>query len=145
MPVVEISALKGTGVMEAAEAAIKAADGPSTIPQHEFSGAVEHAIAHIEEAALNDMPENQQRWYAIKIFESDDKVLEKLNISDATLAHIQKDIEAAEDEMDDDAESIITNERYLYISSIIRLYIRRLTKASFQHQIKLIKSLQTEF
>lgn len=76
---------------------------PSTIPQHEFSGAVEHAIAHIEEAALNDMPENQQRWYAIKIFESDEKVLEKLNISDATLAHIQKDIEAAEAEMDDDA------------------------------------------
>ena len=127
-PVVEISALKGTGVMEAAEAAIKAASGPSTIPQHEFSGAVEHAIAHIEEAALNDMPENQQRWYAIKIFESDDKVLEKLNISDATLAHIQKDIEAAETEMDDDAESIITNERYLYISSIIKAVYKKVHK-----------------
>ena len=124
-PVVEISALKGTGVMEAAQTAIKAADGPSTIPQHEFSGAVEHAIAHIEEAALHDMPENQQRWYAIKIFESDDKVLEKLNISDATLAHIQKDIEAAETEMDDDAESIITNERYLYISSIIKAVYKK--------------------
>lgn len=136
-PVVEISALKGTGVMEAAQAAIKAADGPSTIPQHEFSGAVEHAITHIEEAALNDMPENQQRWYAIKIFESDDKVLEKLNISDATLAHIQKDIEAAETEMDDDAESIITNERYLYISSIIKAVYKKAHKGKLSTSDKI--------
>ena len=136
-PVVEISALKGTGVMEAAEAAIEAAGGPSTIPQHEFSGAVEHAIAHIEEAALNDMPENQQRWYAIKIFESDDKVLEKLNISDATLAHIQKDIEAAETEMDDDAESIITNERYLYISSIIKAVYKKAHKGKLSTSDKI--------
>ena len=138
-PVVEISALKGTGVMEAAEAAIKAASGPSTIPQHEFSGAVEHAIAHIEEAALNDMPENQQRWYAIKIFEIDDKVLEKLNISDATLAHIQKDIEAAENEMDDDAESIITNERYLYISSIIKAVYKKAHKGKLSTSDKIDK------
>lgn len=138
-PVVEISALKGTGVMEAAEAAIKAAGGPSTIPQHEFSGAVEHAIAHIEEAALHDMPENQQRWYAIKIFESDDKVLEKLNISDATLAHIQKDIEAAETEMDDDAESIITNERYLYISSIIKAVYKKAHKGKLSTSDKIDK------
>lgn len=138
-PVVEISALKGTGVMEAAETAIKAAGGPSTIPQHEFSGAVEHAIAHIEEAALNDMPENQQRWYAIKIFESDDKVLEKLNISDATLAHIQKDIEAAETEMDDDAESIITNERYLYISSIIKAVYKKAHKGKLSTSDKIDK------
>ena len=136
-PVVEISALKGTGVMEAAEVAIKAASGPSTIPQHEFSGAVEHAIAHIEEAALNDMPENQQRWYAIKIFESDEKVLEKLNISDATLAHIQKDIEAAETEMDDDAESIITNERYLYISSIIKAVYKKAHKGKLSTSDKI--------
>lgn len=136
-PVVEISALKGTGVMEAAEAAIEAAGGPSTIPQHEFSGAVEHAIAHIEEAALHDMPENQQRWYAIKIFESDDKVLEKLNISDATLAHIQKDIEAAETEMDDDAESIITNERYLYISSIIKAVYKKANKGKLSTSDKI--------
>lgn len=136
-PVVEISALKGTGVMEAAEVAIKAASGPSTIPQHEFSGAVEHAIAHIEEAALNDMPENQQRWYAIKIFESDEKVLEKLNISDATLAHIQKDIEAAETEMDDDAESIITNERYLYISSIIKAVYKKANKGKLSTSDKI--------
>lgn len=138
-PVVEISALKGTGVMEAAEVAIKAASGPSTIPQHEFSGAVEHAIAHIEEAALNDMPENQQRWYAIKIFESDEKVLEKLNISDATLAHIQKDIEAAETEMDDDAESIITNERYLYISSIIKAVYKKANKGKLSTSDKIDK------
>ena len=138
-PVVEISALKGTGVMEAAETAIKAASGPSTIPQHEFSGAVEHAIAHIEEAALNDMPENQQRWYAIKIFESDDKVLEKLNISDVTLAHIQKDIEAAETEMDDDAESIITNERYLYISSIIKAVYKKAHKGKLSTSDKIDK------
>ena len=138
-PVVEISALKGTGVMEAAQAAIEAADGPSTIPQHEFSGAVEHAIAHIEEAALHDMPENQQRWYAIKIFESDDKVLEKLNISDTTLAHIQKDIEAAETEMDDDAESIITNERYLYISSIIKAVYKKAHKGKLSTSDKIDK------
>lgn len=144
-PVVEISALKGTGVMEAAEVAIKAASGPSTIPQHEFSGAVEHAIAHIEEAALNDMPENQQRWYAIKIFESDEKVLEKLNISDATLAHIQKDIEAAETEMDDDAESIITNERYLYISSIIKAVYKKANKGKLSTSDKIDKIITNRF
>ena len=144
-PVVEISALKGTGVMEAAQTAIKAASGPSTIPQHEFSGAVEHAIAHIEEAALNDMPENQQRWYAIKIFESDDKVLEKLNISDATLAHIQKDIEAAETEMDDDAESIITNERYLYISSIIKAVYKKAHKGKLSTSDKIDKIITNRF
>ena len=144
-PVVEISALKGTGVMEAAEAAIKAASGPSTIPQHEFSGAVEHAIAHIEEAALNDMPENQQRWYAIKIFESDEKVLEKLSISDATLAHIQKDIEAAETEMDDDAESIITNERYLYISSIIKAVYKKAHKGKLSTSDKIDRIITNRF
>ena len=144
-PVVEISALKGTGVMEAAQAAIEAAGGPSTIPQHEFSGTVEHAIAHIEEAALNDMPENQQRWYAIKIFESDDKVLEKLNISDATLAHIQKDIEAAETEMDDDAESIITNERYLYISSIIKAVYKKAHKGKLSTSDKIDKIITNRF
>ena len=118
--IVEISALKGTGIMEAAEAAINAAKNVKTIPQHTFSGCVEHAIAHIEEAAVHGMPEEQQRWYAIKIFERDDKVLEKLNIAPETLAHIEKDIKAAEEELDDDAESIITNERYVYIASIIK-------------------------
>ena len=118
--VVEISALKGTGVMEAAETAIKAAKGAKTVPQHTFSGPVEHAIAHIEEAALHDQPAEQQRWYAIKIFERDDKVLEQLKIPAETMHHIEQDIKAAEQELDDDAESIITNERYVYIAEVIK-------------------------
>ena len=119
--VVEISALKGTGITEAADAAVEAANKKTkTVPMHTFSGTVEHAIAHIEEAALHSMPEEQQRWYAIKIFERDDKVLEKLKLPAETLAHIETDIAAAEKELDDDAESIITNERYVYIASIIK-------------------------
>ena len=118
--IVEISALKGDGVMEAAEAAVKAAHGAKTVPMHTFSGPVEHAIAHIEEAAVHNMPLEQQRWYAIKIFERDDKVLEKLDISKDVLDHIDSDIKAAEKELDDDAESIITNERYVYIAEIIK-------------------------
>ena len=118
--VVEISALKGRGIMEAAEAAIYAAKNEKTIPQHTFCGPVEHALAHIEELVLHDMPEEQQRWYAIKIFERDSKVLEQLNLSEEMRAHIEKDIEAAEAEEDDDSESIITNERYVYIASIIK-------------------------
>ena len=119
-PVVEISALKGDGVKEAAETAIKAAKGGKTIPMHKFSGPVEHAIAHIEEAAVHTMPEEQQRWYAVKVFERDDKVLESLNIPADVKAHIEQDIEAAEKELDDDAESIITNERYVYIAEVIK-------------------------
>ena len=118
--IIEISALKGDGVMEAAEAAVKAAEGTKTVPMHTFSGPVEHAIAHIEEAAVHNMPEEQQRWYAIKIFERDDKVLEKLSIPADVMTHIDADIQAAEKELDDDAESIITNERYLYIAEIIK-------------------------
>ena len=119
-PVVEISALKGDGVKEAAETAIKAAKSGKTIPMHKFSGPVEHAIAHIEEAAVHTMPEEQQHWYAIKVFERDDKVLESLNIPADVKAHIEQDIEAAEKELDDDAESIITNERYVYIAEVIK-------------------------
>ena len=119
-PVVEISALKGDGVKEAAETAIKAAKGGKTIPMHKFSGPVEHALAHIEEAAVHTMPEEQQRWYAVKVFERDDKVLESLNIPADVKAHIEQDIEAAEKELDDDAESIITNERYVYIAEVIK-------------------------
>ena len=118
--IVEISALKGTGITEAAEAAIDAAKNVKTIPQHTFSGPVEHALAHIEEAVVHDMPEEQQRWYAIKVFERDDKVLESLGLSDEKFKHIEQDIAAAEKELDDDAESIITNERYEYIASIIK-------------------------
>ena len=119
-PVVEISALKGDGVKEAAETAIKAAKSGKTIPMHKFSGPVEHAIAHIEEAAVHTMPEEQQHWYAVKVFERDDKVLESLNIPADVKAHIEQDIEAAEKELDDDAESIITNERYVYIAEVIK-------------------------
>ncbi len=118
--IVEISALKGTGISAAAEAAIEAAKSGRTVPMHTFSGTVEHALAHIEEAAVHGLPEEQQRWYAVKIFERDDKVLESLNIDKTTLAHIEEDIKAAEGEMDDDAESIITNERYIYIASVIK-------------------------
>ena len=123
--IVEISALKGEGVMEAAEAAVQAAKSTKTVPMHTFSGPVEHAIAHIEEAAVHNLPEEQQRWYAIKIFERDDKVLAKLNIPAETMAHIDTDIKAAEKELDDDAESIITNERYVYIAEIIKACYRK--------------------
>ncbi|MBO7358897.1 MAG: ferrous iron transport protein B, partial [Clostridia bacterium] len=118
--VLEISALKGDGVKEAAEAAVEAAKGSRTVPQHKFSGPVDHALAHIEEAALHGLPEEQQRWYAVKIFERDEKVLEKLNIDRDVMAHIEKDIAAAEKELDDDAESIITNERYVYIGQMLK-------------------------
>ena len=118
--VVEISALKGNGVMEAAETAIDAAKNAKTVPMHTFSGPVEHAIAHIEEAAVHDMPVEQQRWCAIKIFERDDKVIEQLKLSESALNHIEQDIKAAENELDDDAESIITNERYIYIAQLMK-------------------------
>ena len=118
--VIEISALKGTGIMEAAELAIDAAKNGKTVPMHTFSGPVEHAIAHIEEAVVHNLPEERQRWYAIKLFERDDKVLEQLNLDKDVLEHIEKDIKAVEEEMDDDSESIITNERYIYIGSIIK-------------------------
>ena len=119
--VCEISALKGTGIKEAAELAVKVAESKvPMVPQHSFNGVVEHAIAHIEEAFLHDVAEEQQRWYAIKIFERDEKVIEQLGMSEQVKAHIEKDICAAEKEMDDDSESIITNERYIYIASIIK-------------------------
>ena len=118
--VYEISALKGTGIMDAANAAVAACTSTKTVPQHTFAGPVEHALAHIEEAVVHNMPEEQQRWYAIKVFERDDKVLAQLNIPKVVLDHVEKDIQAAETELDDDAESIITNERYVYIASILK-------------------------
>ncbi|SHJ96229.1 ferrous iron transport protein B [Hespellia stercorisuis] len=119
--VVEISALKGTGVTEAADKAVAVANARRRmIPQHSFEGCVEHTLAHIEEAVLHEMPEEQQRWYAIKIFERDEKVMAQLNIPADIQKHIEQDIKACEDEMDDDAESIITNERYVYIGTIIK-------------------------
>ena len=123
--VVEISALKGDGVQAAAEAAVKAAQGTKTVPMHKFNGVVEHALAHIEEVTVHNLPEEQQRWYAVKLFERDEKVLEKLNLPAETVAHIEKDIQAAEKEMDDDAESIITNERYIYIGEVIKACYRK--------------------
>ena len=137
--VVEISALKGTGIMEAAEEAIKAAGSAKTIPMHSFNGVVEHAIAHIEEAAVHNMPEEQQRWYAIKIFERDDKVLAKLDIPQNVIDHIEKDIQAAEKELDDDAESIITNERYIYIASIIKSCYKKKNKGRLTTSDKIDK------
>ena len=137
--VMEISALKGTGIMEAAEAAIKAAGSAKTIPMHSFNGVVEHAIAHIEEAAVHNMPEEQQRWYAIKIFERDDKVLAKLDIPQNVIDHIEKDIQAAEKELDDDAESIITNERYIYIASIIKSCYKKKNKGKLTTSDKIDK------
>ena len=118
--IVEISALKGDGVQDAARAAIEAAKNGKTIPQHSFSGPVEHALAHIEEVTVHNLPEEQQRWYAIKIFERDEKVLKQLNVPEDVRAHIEQDIQAAEKELDDDAESIITNERYVYISQMLK-------------------------
>jgi ferrous iron transport protein B len=117
--VVTISALKGTGVKEAAEEAVQAAKSGKTVPMHKFSAEVEHVLAHIEERALHDMPEELQRWYGIKLFERDDKVLEEMNLPKDVRSHIENDIIALENEMDDDSESIITNERYVYISKII--------------------------
>ena len=137
--VVEISALKGTGIMEAAEEAIKAAGSTKTVPMHSFNGVVEHAIAHIEEAAVHNMPEEQQRWYAIKIFERDDKVLAKLDIPQNVIDHIEKDIQAAEKELDDDAESIITNERYIYIASIIKSCYKKKNKGKLTTSDKIDK------
>ena len=118
--IVEISALKGDGIMQAADAAIDAAKNTKTLPMNIFTGVVEHTLAHIEEAAVHNMPQEQQRWYAIKIFERDDKVLAQLNLSDDIKKHIEEDIKAAEKELDDDSESIITNERYIFIASLIK-------------------------
>ena len=137
--VIEISALKGDGVMEAAEAAIAAAGGEKTVPQHTFSGAVEHAIAHIEECIVHDMPEEQQRWYAIKIFERDDKVIEQMDIPAEKLKHVEGDIKAAEAELDDDSESIITNERYLWIASIMKGCLKKAKEGALTTSDKIDK------
>ena len=143
--VVEIAALKGDGVTEAAEEAIKAAKNSKTVPLHTFSGPVEHAIAHIEEAVVHDLPEEQQRWYAIKIFERDDKVLEKLAIQEPVLSHIEKDIQAAETELDDDAESIITNERYVYIAEVIKSCYKKKNAGKLTSSDKIDKIVTNRF
>ena len=143
--VVEISALKGDGVMDAAEAAIDAAKNGKTVPMHTFSGPVEHAIAHIEEAAVHALPDEQQRWYAIKIFERDDKVLEKLKLAPETVSHIEADIQAAERELDDDAESIITSERYVYIGEVIRRCYKKHSAGKLSTSDKIDKVVTNRF
>jgi ferrous iron transport protein B len=143
--VIEISALKGDGIEQAAEMAINAAISGKTVPQHTFSGPVEHAIAHIEEAVVHDMPEEQQRWYAIKIFERDDKVLAAMNIPADKMTHIENDIKAAETELDDDAESIITNERYVYIAEVIKSCYRKRNAGSLTTSDKIDKVVTNRF
>ncbi len=138
-PVVEISALKGTGIDKATEMAIEIAKTNAPEPQHNFSGVVEHALAHIEERLLHNLPAEQQRWYAVKLFESDERVIKKLGISDSDLAHIKEDIEAAENKLDDDAESIITNERYIYISSIMQSCYKKANKGKLSTSDKIDK------
>lgn len=123
--IVEISALKNIGITEVAELAIEEAKKPSAYPSHIFSGVVEHALAHIEEAVIHGMAKEKQRWYAVKIFERDEKVLAELNIDEQVRSHIESDIKEAEAELDDDAESIITNERYDYITRITRLCYKK--------------------
>lgn len=143
--VVEISALKGDGVMEAAEAAIQAAQNGKTVPLHTFSGTVEHALAHIEEAAVHDLPEERQRWYAVKLFERDDKVLEQIKPDVAVLEHIEQDIRAVEKEMDDDAESIITNERYVYIGELIKRCLKKKAAGKLTNSDKIDKIVTNRF
>ena len=135
--VVEISALKGTGVSEAAEEAVNAAKNAKTVPMHTFSGSVEHALAHIEEAAVHNMPEERQRWYAVKLFERDEKVLGELKLNADILSHIEADIKAVEDEMDDDSESIITGERYVYIASVIKACYNKKNKSGMSKSDKI--------
>lgn len=136
--IVEISALKGTGIDEVIKACVEA-QGTKTVPQHSFSGSVEHALAHIEESTVHNLPEEQQRWYAIKVFERDDKVLSRLDLDSATLAHIEADIQAAETELDDDAESIITNERYVYIANLMKGCYKKKDKGSLTVSDKIDK------
>lgn len=143
--VVEISALKGTGIMEAAEAAVAAAQNGKTLPMHTFSGVVEHAIAHIEEAAVHHMPQEQQRWYAIKLFERDEKAMEQLKLSETVLKHIEEDIKAAEEELDDDAESIITNERYVYIASLMKSCYKKKNSGSLSVSDKIDRVVTNRF
>ncbi len=126
--IVEISALKGTGIEKAVELAIAAAEQGRTTPKHNFAGCVEHALAHIEEAAVHGMDEDRQRWYAVKIFERDKKVIEELKLDKSTVDHIERDIKRVENELDDDAESIIANERYVYIEKVVKRCYRRKNK-----------------
>ena len=124
-PIVEISALKSDGIDVAAVVAVEKAKEGKAVPPVLFSGAVEHALGHIEEVTVHHMPEDQQRWYSVKIFERDQRVLEKLQLDNAILEHIEEDIRRVEEKLDDDAESIITNDRYVYIEGLMKLCYKR--------------------
>lgn len=126
-PVVPISALKGRGINELTETAIKLAEsGRKYLPPHRFTGPVEHCLAHIEEALLHDLPEEEQRWYSVKVFENDEKALAPLHLDPKQLAHAREDVIACEKEMDDDAESIITSERYDIIEKWVKgAYVKK--------------------
>jgi len=119
-PIVEISALKNEGLFEAAEVAIQAVKTAVPLSIHNFSGPVEHVLAHMEEAAVHHLPEEQQRWYSIKLFERDQRVMDLLKLDESTREHLEKDIAKVEARLDDDAESIITNERYNYITDVLK-------------------------
>ncbi|MBR2465453.1 MAG: ferrous iron transporter B [Clostridia bacterium] len=144
-PVVEISALKGTGIAEAADAAIATASKGKKSPHHAFSGTVEHALAHIEEACLHNLPSEQQRWYAIKIFERDEKLLEEFSLPKDLLSHIEEDIVSAERELDDDAESIITNERYNYVANLLKGVYKKKNAGGLTPSEKIDKVLTNRF
>ena len=128
--VVEISALRGEGIDQLAQRAVAIARGKKkNQPAHRFDGCVEHALAHIEEAIAGRVDESMERWYAVKLFERDEKVRESLDLDPALIRHIEEDIVSCETEMDDDAESIITGERYNYIGNIIEdCYKKRVKK-----------------
>ena len=140
--IVEISALKGTGITEVAEKAIAAAKEQKVkVPSHIFSGAAEHAIAHIEEAVVHELPPEQQRWYAIKIFERDEKVLELMRLPEDLFLHIEKDILDAESELDDDSDSIIINDRYNYVTSLTSRYHKKKNEGKLTTSDKIDKVL----
>ncbi len=128
--VVQLSALKGEGSMAAAECAVEAARaGAAAEAPHVFTGSVEHAIAHIEESLTGQISERNIRWYAIKLFERDEKVLEERKLDAALADHIEQHIQDCEKEMDDDAESIITNQRYAYISKVMDRCVKKRSAA----------------
>ena len=127
---VAISALKGEGATEAAELAVSAArEGRAGELPHVFTGSVEHAIAHIEESIQGRVDERFLRWYAVKLFERDEKVQQELQLDQQTLAHIGAHIADCEKEMDDDAESIITNQRYAYINKVVTAAVHKQDRA----------------
>ena len=117
--IVEISALKETGIMEAAEAAIAAAEAKSAISIHKYEDKIETALSKITDSVLTDVPANQKRWYAIKVFERDEKVLARLNLNESKMAEVEAIVSAVEKDLDDDAESIITNARYTFITETL--------------------------